>query len=107
MLSIVKSGILGLGFAMGLLLSGCQSADSGPHSTAVAATQAVRCDQCKITWVQVPSSGGTHGQVVVYSDRKQMECPGCRDAVASFFTTGKFQHTCSFCGGNLTACETH
>lgn len=38
------------------------------------------------------------------NNRQVMECLDCKSAVANFFTTGKWQHTCATCGDNLSEC---
>jgi uncharacterized UBP type Zn finger protein len=71
----------------------------------VASTQAVTCDTCKVTYVKMPIT--QKGRIIGYSTRKEMECPMCKDAVTNFFQTGKLEHTCTACGGNMSICEAH
>lgn len=100
--SALKIGAVGLGLAAGILLAGCKTAPA----THTLAPNAVQCDTCKVTWVKVPQYRGKAG-IVGYSSFKQMECPDCRNAVQNFFETGKFEHTCKACGGNMTICQSH
>jgi hypothetical protein len=93
------------------LVSGCQS-DNGTNaaSAAAPATQAVTCSKCKVTWVKYPitAGGGKDHRIIGYRTRKSMECPDCKSAVANFFTTGKFEHTCKTCGPDaMEICEAH
>ena len=99
---VVKIGAIGLALAAGTLLAGCKTAPA----THAMAPNAVQCDLCKVTWVKVPRYAGKGG-IVGYSSIKHMECPDCRNAVVNFFETGKFEHTCKVCGGNMTICESH
>jgi ribosomal protein S27E len=89
--------------ATGLLLAGCQTAKP---TQPTAMSEAVRCPKCEVTWVKVPRYAGKSG-IVGYSTFKKMECPDCRNAVLSFFETGKFQHTCKTCGDVLEHCKAH
>ncbi|MCG3147739.1 MAG: hypothetical protein PCFJNLEI_01180 [Verrucomicrobiae bacterium] len=91
--------------ATGLLLVGCKTA-TATQSTTPTMSEAVRCEKCKVTWVKVPQYRGKAG-IVGYSTIKTMECPDCRNAVLSFFETGKFQHTCKTCGDTLEHCKAH
>lgn len=100
--SVLKIGALGLALAVGSVLVGCQTAPA----THTMAADAVQCDTCKVTWVKVPQYRGKSG-IVSYSSVKKMECPDCRNAVQNFFETGKLEHTCKACGGNLAMCEAH
>jgi len=100
--------LVGFGIGTALLLAGCQSSTKPTASDAsgTAPSQAVTCDKCKVTWIKVPTEGGK-GRVVGYTNVKQMECPMCKDAAANFFETGKLEHICSVCGGNMSICEAH
>ena|ERR1035437_3182805 len=99
---LLKIGVVGLGLVGGVLLVGCQTAPA----THAMASDAVQCDMCKVTWVKVPHHTGRSG-IVGYSSFKQMECPDCRNMVMNFFETGKLEHTCKACGGNMTICQSH
>ena len=71
--------------------------------------QAVHCDKCEVTWVKVPTNTPDLGPDAFdgYYMRKEMVCPDCRSAVSNFFATGKLEHHCNACGGNMLPCETH
>jgi hypothetical protein len=86
----------------GLTLVGCQA--TGASQATGGETQSVMCDKCKTTWVRTPQQ---HGKVTTYTSRKVMTCPDCKSAVANFFSTGKLEHTCTSCGGELQHCEVH
>jgi protein-arginine kinase activator protein McsA len=96
----------GLVFSAALVLAGCQT--SAAKSAAASTTQAdgISCDKCKVTWVKTPTTGGK-GRVLGYSRQKQMVCPDCKSAVENLFASGKFEHTCATCGGNMQACAVH
>ena len=70
------------------------------------ASNAVQCDKCQITYVKTPA-GSRDTPVMQYNWVKRDACPDCKDAVTSFFNTGKLEHTCKSCGGNMAACEGH
>ncbi|CAN5718069.1 hypothetical protein BH11VER1_BH11VER1_38820 [soil metagenome] len=71
------------------------------------ATGAVTCNKCKTVWVSVPvTTPGSKG-FVTYRDVKKMECADCESAIVTFFKTGKLQHECKKCGGEMTHCEEH
>ena len=98
--------IAGMTLVGGLVLAGCASSGNGAQAaSAGASTQAVTCSKCKVTWVKVPDTA--KGRIVGYTNRKEMTCPDCKDAVANFFATGKFQHTCKTCGDSMELCEAH
>ncbi|MCG3148243.1 MAG: hypothetical protein PCFJNLEI_01686 [Verrucomicrobiae bacterium] len=102
----VTIALVGVGLsATGLLLVGCKTA-TATQSTTLTMSEAVRCPKCEVTWVKVPRRAGKAG-IVGYSSIKKMECPDCRNAVLSYFETGKFQHTCKTCGDNLEICKAH
>jgi nitrous oxide reductase accessory protein NosL len=106
MLSMLKTGLLGLTLSAGMLLAGCQSSGEQAPTTQAWASQAVTCDKCDEVWVKVPTENGK-GRIIGYTSRKEMECPACRDAVSNFFATGELKHHCDTCGGNLSICESH
>jgi hypothetical protein len=64
----------------------------------------VICTKCETVWVRRPE---TINKTTIYRTQKEMVCPDCTSAVAHFFKTGTFGHTCPRCGDNLKACETH
>jgi len=74
--------------------------------TGTPSSDAIACDKCKVTFVKVPVDGGK-GRIVGYTSRKQMVCPDCKGAVENMFATGKFEHTCTACGGNMSGCAAH
>ena len=104
MLSIRKMGFLGLGVAAGLFAAGCSS-NTPPQSSLEPSPQGLTCTKCQVTWVQVPTTNGKH--VTGYKWTQKDTCPDCMDSVTSFFNTGKFEHTCKACGGNMEVCEAH
>ena len=63
---------------------------------------AVLCAKCETVWVKTPRQVGPRATVLVTS--KKMACDECKSAVESFFTSGKFEHTCGHCG-DMVACE--
>ena len=104
-----KTGLMGFGVTAVLALAGCASTgDAGAKSAAAAvpSTQAVVCSKCQVTYVKVPSND-TKGRFYGYTTRKDMECPGCKTAVQTFFETGKLEHTCTHCNGTMEVCEGH
>jgi hypothetical protein len=106
MLRVSKFTVAASLLAGGLVLTGCASNGGGNTAqAATASTQAVTCSKCQTTWVKIPNR--EKGRIVSYSTRKQMVCPDCKDAVASFFDSGKFQHTCKTCGDSMELCEGH
>lgn len=111
MLRFTKTILAGLTVGAGLILAGCQS-DGKPSPNAMRgtpSTDGIACDKCKVTWVKVPITpgGGKDNRIIGYTSRKQMVCPDCNSAVANMFATGKFEHTCKACGGNMRACAVH
>ena len=107
MFSFTKLVAAVLVLGAGLFVTGCASTSKANTTASLApSTQAVTCDGCKITWVQVPIQGGK-GHIIGYSTQKKMECPACKDAVSNFFATGHLEHACSVCGGNMTICDLH
>lgn len=107
--SFVRTGMLGVTLAAGLLSVGCQSGGAtkpSPDATAGTVSQeAIACDKCKVTWVKSPRT--EKNRVFGYTNRRQMVCPECKNAVENLFATGKFEHSCSACGGNMTTCAVH
>ena len=106
MISSLKIGMLGLGLSALLALAGCQS--SGQAAAAPShemEPMAARCDGCKVTIVKTKVYNGRNS--FTFRDTSKMECPDCKDAVENFFATGKLQHACKACGGNMVACEGH
>jgi ribosomal protein S27E len=108
MFSLPRLVLTSLTLSAGLLLAGCQSGGT-KAATTLPATQAVSCSKCKTVFVREPrsSSTGKGSHIVGYRTRRAMTCPDCKDAVESFFATGKFQHTCKTCGDTMELCEGH
>ena len=111
MTSVWKIMMLTLSLGAGVALGGCQSSEHAEHHHEGAAVSggsntAVQCDKCQVTWVKVPTDNGK-GRIVGYYLKKEDACPDCKDAVTSFFTSGKLAHTCKTCGGNMTPCQGH
>jgi hypothetical protein len=105
MIRFSKMMLTSVTLGAGLILSGCTANGGAQAPTATASTQAVSCSKCEVTWVKVPDTA--KGRVVGYTNRKSMVCPDCKDAVANFFATGNFQHTCKTCGDSMSLCEAH
>jgi len=101
----VKAIVLSLGIGAATLLSGLSTNTRAAAPTTAPTTQAASCDGCKVTFVKVPNS--TKGQFISYHEEGRMTCPSCKDAITNFFTTGKLEHSCSACGGNMAICEAH
>ena len=101
----LMAGLLG----SGLLLAGCQAAGGrSPDTAAPAPPQALACDKCKVTYIQVPVGAGRGSPAITeYRQQKSMVCPDCKSAAANFFATGKFQHTCKTCGDTMEICKAH
>ena len=97
----------GLVLGAAALLPGCQSDNTPPQSTLVAATQGVTCTKCQTTWVKVPYTSGARYKVTSYTWAKRDACPDCKNAVDNFFATGKLEHACKTCGESMEVCRTH
>lgn len=95
-------GLMSLVAALFLASAGCQSTGSG--STTAAETKAIMCDKCKTVFISNPAAAQRFS---FYSPAKAMSCPDCKSAVANYFATGKLEHTCKTCGGDLQPCEFH
>ena len=92
--------------AAALFAAGCQ--DMGGHAShtdgAAVSDKAVMCSKCQVIYFQEPAGKGSP---LKYQTSK-MECPDCKSAAASYFATGKLEHTCKTCGPNaLQECELH
>jgi len=99
-----------LAFTALLSLSGC----AGTNETAVKGKHALVCPQCKMVAVAKVDSpyvgGGGRGGYgygpgynrtrTVYED----SCPGCRGAITTFFSEGKWKHKCSVCKESPFTC---
>lgn len=89
-----------MAFLTGMLVS---AAPLAVHAEDTAAKeQALSCPKCQKTWVTRPHHTG---KVTTYRTEQSMECEDCTSAVANFFKTGKFEHTCKTCG-EINVCAT-
>jgi hypothetical protein len=80
-----------------------------PSPNAMAGTptdNAMACSKCDVVFVKSPETN-QKGRVVGYSQKQQMVCPDCKSHAENFFSTGKMEHTCSSCGGNMMGCAMH
>jgi len=86
------------------MIVGCQDSkvSSGQAGGVQASEKSVMCPKCKIVWVK--RSEPNFKGMMTYRTVKSMECPDCRSAAANFFSTGKLEHTCKSCGGEMDAC---
>ena len=85
-----------------LFAAGCQETHAD-HAAALP-DKAVMCSKCQVVYVQEPVGKGSP----VKYQSSRMECPDCKAAVASYFATGKLEHTCKTCGNDaLQICELH
>jgi len=106
MLRFSKLALAAMTLGTGLFVTGCASDNNKPaQSTLVPSSQGVTCSKCQVTWVKVPEMAKS--RIVGYTTRKSMVCPDCKDAVANFFATGKFERTCKTCGDSMEICEAH
>jgi hypothetical protein len=106
MFALSKLALAGFTVGASLFVMGCQET-AAPSEAAAVAPDAVRCDKCQVVWVKTAQPVAKGSPIVAYRETKTMECPDCRDAVTSFFTTGKLEHTCKTCGGNMAICQAH
>lgn len=83
-------------FLVGLPIGTVRAEEEGSDKDA-----ALMCAKCETVWVKVPRQVG---KTTVYTSQKKMLCEDCKSAVANFFATGKFEHTCKSCG-SLVECE--
>ncbi len=112
MFRFTKIAVAALTLGTGLVLGGCQSNKPSPDAmTGTPSSEGIACDKCKTTWTKVPTmASGPRGRgyaITGYSDRKQMVCPECKSMVENMFATGKLEHTCTACGGNMAGCAVH
>jgi hypothetical protein len=84
--------------ALALSLAACQAPRPAPPD------EAVYCSKCETVWIQVPDFDDPYAMST--TSAKSMECPDCRSAVATFFSTGKLRHECTSCG-TLVHCTRH
>lgn len=104
MFGSIKSMVVAFAVTAGLFAVGCTSTNT-PQSSLAPTDKGMTCTKCQVTWVQEPVSNGK--RVTGYQWAKKDICPDCRDAVQSFFASGKFDHTCKTCGDSLQICEAH
>lgn len=81
---------------------------AGCHSTSAQRSlrddsRAVVCSKCKMVWVERYDMNDPYMMTLV--SEEVMQCPDCESAVATFFRTGKFEHSCATCGDALWHCE--
>ena len=91
-----------------LAVGGCQSTEK--QASAAGGDEAVICPKCQTTWVKRPATVGPPrgtNTPIAYRTKAEMACPECDSAVANFFATGKFVHTCKMCGDNPAHCTVH
>lgn len=89
--AILLAGFLAL---VSLTIAGCAGVHD-PHATH--AQNAVTCDKCKTTFVNISHTTYRHNEQM-----KVMTCPDCESAVENFFKTGHLKHHCNHCGGSMT-----
>jgi hypothetical protein len=104
MFSIVRSGLLGLGFGAALLLSDGTAANAADQAAGEPSPQAITCTMCQVTWVKAPTKNDK-GRIVGYKWGKKEPCADCTNALTNFFNTGKFEKSCKACGGDMMMCE--
>ena len=90
-------------FGLSSLLLGCQTTSGGGQETASA--RAVICAKCETVWVERIDLNDPYG--MTFRPEETTVCPDCESAVATFFKTGKLEHTCRTCGGQIKHCEVH
>jgi hypothetical protein len=108
MFSAVKVIVAGLALGAAVFAAGCQSGGK-PSPNAMmgtASSEGIACDKCNVTFVKSPTTNDK-GRIIGYTTRKQMVCPDCKSAAANLFATGKMEHTCTSCGGNMSGCAVH
>ena len=79
-----------------LVATGCVGPRNQPKS-------AVFCPSCKVVWVEMLDFDDPYRMST--SPGRVMECPDCERAAVGFFETGKLEHSCKACGGELVHCE--
>ena len=102
----LKAGLIGLGMAGALALTGCANGGNPPSASAQTSANAVKCSKCEVTYVKVPVKNEKN-RVIGYTSKQQMECADCKSAAENFFATGKLEHTCTHCQGSMEVCEGH
>lgn len=66
---------------------------------------AIFCPKCEMVWVEMTDFDDPYRMSTVPG--QVMKCPDCENAVVHFFKTGKLEHACSTCGGELVHCKAH
>jgi hypothetical protein len=102
MFGIGKMFVASVSIGAAALLAGCQ--DTGGHRMNAGAMpeKGVTCAKCQVTYLESPAGKGSP---LKYTTSK-MECPDCKSAVASYFSTGKLEHSCKTCGPDaLQICD--
>ena len=108
MLRFSKLAVAALTLGAGFFVAGCQTGGAQTPASHEMASNAMQCDKCQIAYVKTPSTaGGKQGAITQYNFVRHDACPDCKGAVATFFDTGKLEHSCKACGGNMAACEGH
>lgn len=76
---------------------------------AAATDQSVACSKCQTTWVKEKQIVGHPSRTTNYiiRNKQKMTCADCQTAVDNFFATGKLQHACKACGGDMKPCQKH
>lgn len=84
------------------MLGGCTSLQPQSGNKQVTG---IMCDKCQSVWFPKVTPGGKPGSgSLVYRMSRRMLCPECESIAATFFRTGRFEHVCPACRGNITRC---
>ena len=99
----MRTRLIGAATLVGILplLIGCQMPASGGDDTS---TRALICVKCETVWVERVDLNEPY---VTFRPEKTTVCPDCESAIATFFKTGRLEHTCGTCGGQIKHCEVH
>ena len=98
----LKSKCAALATASLIVLTGCTAISPQAGTTQMTG---IACNKCESVWLPRAGTGGKPGRGYdVYRASRRMICPQCESAAATFFRTGKFEHKCPGCGGNITRC---
>ena len=95
------------GVMVGLVaaLVGCQSQHDRGRDVSDTEARAVMCAKCETVWTDRIDLNDPYARTV--RPERVTVCPDCESAVASFFKTGKLEHTCRACGGEIRHCTVH
>ena len=87
-----------------VMLAGCRGPGRAGERVEQDRPQAVVvCRKCETIW---PHYKGPHARrLTPWKSPSNMKCPDCETAVVTFFKTGRFQHSCKTCGGQLLHCK--